>query len=465
MERAPKPSTQLNLHSSMKGGKETTSTTGNTIHSPFSGHANSPVEGGPRYRKSRKASKDGFESVQDVIFESMRETQKLRRSRSQHGEELHASLFLDTVEDLKVVASGTIASIKHWTRLHSEETGQYPLPTNQVGEAAGESDTSSSVSFGTMAHSQARKDNVNIFQDLPWPFGGCGLQMQARLAERNHIAPHIDRVKEAVSKAVQGDLNNAANDIWKFAAGAKDDDDNTVGTLDTLQEENNQIRRLGSWGTVNTSGTGCTNDTGFNSFETGQTPYEINIDIEDDDGNTIDPVLLQKAQQAREKRTPRREKLVKFDYPPIKSLRQCPRPDPRDLPALFFTEHELDQIEEDRYSTMSTDDIEIVAVSSKVEDTQPTKSRLQNYKSPKAKIGTHAAFEPPATDRCLAEGREQPETGWKQSRGRSSTPYRQRNDEDDEDEDFPTHQSKSPSSSGRLVKGVQIYLRERSTGA
>lgn len=439
---------------------------------PVQNRVRSPANGVSRSRNARRTSKDGFESVQDVIFESMRETQRLRR-RSDNLKESNTNMFLDTVEDLKVVASVTIASIKHWTNLHSHHEGtsatddekEISLRKQQDPNRMSDSVTSSTEQIGLLSHSRPQKDGVHIIGDMVWPFAFFGMPAREQLPDRNNLAPHIDRVKEAVSKAVKGDLNDAANDIWKFAAGAKDDDDNTVGTLDTLQEETNQIRRLGSWGTVNTSGTGGTNDTGFNSLEQGQTPYEINIDIEDDDGNTIDPILLQKAQMAREKRTPRREKVVKFDYPPIKSLRQCPRPDPQDLPALFFTEHELDQIEEDRYSTMSTDDIEIVAVSSTADDAQPHKARFKHNKSPKARHGSQTPLESPSMERHVSNGREQPETGWKQARGRSATPYRRRNDEDDEEADFPTHQPKSPSSSGRLVKGVQIYLRERSTGA
>lgn len=443
----------------------------NVVLSPLS-PLGSPTGGTSRPRKNRrkdKETKNGFESVQDVIFESMRETQRMRRSRTQSG--LETSVFFDTVKDITTVASGTIASIKEWTKQHTHEQGREArtpngssaLPHSPVSQ--GEPDTSSIERFGAVAHSEAHRNN--ILQDLAWPFAVCGLNVHARLPEKNNLAPHIHKVKEVVSKAVNGEINNAATGIWKFAAGSKDEDDNTVGTLDTLQEENNQIRRLGSWGTVNTAGTGGTGDTGFNSFEPSQAPSEINLDImEDDDGNTIDPVLLQKAQQTREKRSQRREKLVKFDYPPIKSLRQCPRPDPKDLPDLFFTEHELDQIEDDRYSTMSTDDIEIVAVSSKAEETQTDKARFKNYKSPKAKHTPHTTItESPPSQLSPSDGREQPETAWKQTRGRSATPYRRRHHEDDEEADFPTHQAKSPSNNGRLVKGVQIYLRERSTGA
>lgn len=435
---------------------------------PSTGGASIPQKN-PRKDRERKS---GFESVQDVIFESMQETHRLSHSRSGNVGVLdsNASVFLDTVKDLQVVASGTISTIKGWAKQHSQEA-ENDLSSTQVqqqktaaSQANGEA-TSGVEEVGAVAQSQAPTNSP--FPDLVWPFAMCGIDVQARLPEKDNFRPHMHKVKEAMSKAVNGDLNNVANDIWKFAAGSKDDDDNTVGSLDTLQEENNQLRRLGSWGTVNTAGTGGTADTGLNGLESsGPTPDEIHINLEDDDGNIIHPVLLQKTQQAREKRTPRREKLVKFDYPPIKSLRQCPRPDPEDLPNLFFTEHELDQIEDDRYSTMSTDDIEIVAVSSKGEETQPAKSKLNNYKSPKAKQGVQTTFDDsPPMEHSPCNPRDQPETGWKQTRGRNSTPYRRRRDEDDEEADFPTHQSKSPSNSGRLVKGVQIYLRERSTGA
>jgi hypothetical protein len=86
----------------------------------------------------------------------------------------------------------------------------------------------------------------------------------------------------------------------------------------------------------------------------------------DDEGNAINPVLLEKAKRHREQRKKKkgRKRLVKFDYPPISSLRECPRADPADLPNLFFTEDELDQIEDDRFNTKTADDVEIVAISS-----------------------------------------------------------------------------------------------------
>jgi hypothetical protein len=319
--------------------------------------------------------------------------------------------------------------------------------------------------FGSNSQEFAKFAKRNsLIQDLAWPFVACGINMSENLPDKNEFAPHMKKMKDAVAKVVNGDMN-AANDIWKFAATSREDDDNTVGSFDTLQEENNQIRRLGSWGTVGTAGTNGTCDTGFQSIEPMKTPTEIRVGVEDDDGNAIDPVLLEKAQQTREKRQPRRQKLVQFDYPPIKSLRQCPRPDPEDLPALYFTEGELDQIEDDRYSTMSTDDIEIVVVADK-NKTAKKGSKFKNYKSPRSRRGAGATFADSPVDASLSPsagaGREPPETGYKEAKTRPSTPYR-RSQIDDDDPDFSPSDPKSPNN--RLVKGVQIYLRERSTGA
>jgi hypothetical protein len=328
-----------------------------------------------------------------------------------------------------------------------------------------------------------------------------------------------------------------------------DDDERTVGTLDTWQDENSQLRRLGSWGTIGsnfTSGTGATYGT-YDTAGTGATgsvgiiatkhkpagdttsmpssSEEEDIGrfvLQDDSGHVIDPILLEKAQKSRDRRISaaaavaaasaaaaaassssgkvdtnttkrkakkkRRQKVVQFDYPPIKSLRQYTRPDPEDLPNLFFTEHELDQIEEDRFSTMSTDDIEIVAVSSKLSSSQdenemtdaPRTSRHSRHSvssvaerrdSPCST--KHNAVDPPAN---VAS------PGLKSVRGRNGTPHRCRPhdglngfDEYQDAKQQNGHQGvKSPvgndekvsrKGSGRLVKGVQIYLRERSTGA
>lgn len=414
------------------------------------------------HRRAARLEASGFESVQNVIFESIRENGRLQQTEEQ------TNVFLESFRDIQVVANETIETLKKWNGIqrqtpHNGEPGDFPIDSNRRAPFQA-SDT-----FLPLA--QDRPIETNMLTDLADALASWGVPSRSseRLHHRsNRSRDAMNHVQKVVTHAVQGDFNDAANSIWKFAGGGRDSDENTVATFDTMQDETNQIRRLGSWGTVNTCGSGGTNDTGFASCDTGQTPREINFVVADDDGNMIDPVLFQKAQKTREKRTSRRKKLVKFDYPPIKSLRQCPRPDPEDLPNLFFTEDELYQIEDDRYCTMSTDDIEIVAVSSNTEETEQSKSKFKTCKSPKATSESeNTVFESSPVEHNLDSPREQPEPGFKKPRERASTPYRRRYEIDEEEADILAQGQKlvkSPSSSGRLVKGVQIFLRERSTG-
>ena len=380
--------------------------------------------------------------------------------------------------------------------------------------------------------------------------------------------------------------------------GWDDDDDEeeeqqSVGSYDTWDDENSTLRRLGSWGTVNTQETNGTMNTfgTLGTIETvgtgdlslvgggpvstalalatakehdgttaprngevlqpgvsailaaaaaaaaaaadsssggGKYPKQI---LYDDSGNAIDPLLIevaikkqqqQQQQQQREgghaagtaisadprgtkkkkerRRRRRRKKVVRFDYPPIKSLRQYVRPDPEDLPNLFFTEEELDQIEDDRYNTMSTDDIEIVAVSSKEQTIQQQHEQHPETLSPSMvedsgrrqngkMVGFSSSSKAPPSAHI---------PGLKSVKGRSGTPNRRRNVDISltNGEDTPVitagttttravgsqnnrptpintavgddgrtgNVTSSSSSPRRLVKGVQIYLRERSTG-
>ncbi|VEU40666.1 unnamed protein product [Pseudo-nitzschia multistriata] len=309
---------------------------------------------------------------------------------------------------------------------------------------------------------------------------------------------------------------------WDGEEDDDDDDQRSRATYDTWDDENSVLRRLGSWGTVNsqytagttgtaaTFGTMATYDTGGDTegglsvvgpvsaavaaASAAKLASAANGDqsmaqggaevFRDDNGQRIDPLLIERAMKKQQQNLPkessllgkksqrksrrqRRKKVVKFDYPPIKSLRQYTRPDPEDLPKLFFTEDELDQIEDDRYSTMSTDDIEIVAVSSK-EGSSINAS---------ADDGDAAATDGDTrrnTKKCAAGkkkssgGDEEYELGCKPVKGRSGTPIRRRargGDDDVKQTHSGDTSSNGPRSPRRLVKGVQIYLRERSTGA
>eukprot|EP00980_Cylindrotheca_fusiformis_P017625 scaffold5529_cov117-Cylindrotheca_fusiformis.AAC.2 len=276
------------------------------------------------------------------------------------------------------------------------------------------------------------------------------------LSGSNLVADTMKEIGTAASQTIASlrewsggaqENSDKQNTIWKYAAPSKDDDcdddENTVGTFDTIQEENNMIRRLGSWNTINTMETTGT-------FEVGTKTGEA--ECADDDGNAIDPTLLEKTHKSRGKRRQRRKKIVKFDYPPVKSMKQFPRHDPENLPNLFFTEQELDQIEGDRYSTMSTDDIEIVAVTSKKSESEISRpnDKGEETDTGKSESGTGEEI---CNESRLCSTKE-----------RQSTPLRRRKEEDENENGDDMGTQKAHGKNGRMVKGVQIFLRERSMG-
>jgi len=243
--------------------------------------------------------------------------------------------------------------------------------------------------------------------------------------------------------------------------------------LSSQNSEEEMMRRLGSWGTFGTIGT-------QDSIETCVEEPSVYLD---DDGHRIDPALIEKARRKREEARARAEasRAVKFEYPPITSLRQCPRPDPDDLELLFFTTEELDTYEADRRSAAIVDDVEIVAVSSsgstdvpgppKKESTSnndqtvsPSKSSIKSFGKyiPTPKSGRGVTLSEQAQDRAADRGRQVSQRKTK-GRRRAPTPGPPRHclqnydDEDDGENTATTSTSNKP-----LLKSVQIFLRERS---
>jgi hypothetical protein len=107
----------------------------------------------------------------------------------------------------------------------------------------------------------------------------------------------------------------------------------------------------------------------------------------DDDGNLIDSKIMEGTRKKMEKvkrmQKKYRKRVVKFEYPPITSLKQCPRTDPDDIPHLFFSEEELDMYEDDRRSTFTVDDVEIVAISTSLSEENDPILKAENNASPR----------------------------------------------------------------------------------
>ena len=433
------------------------------------------------------------------------------------------SLLKETMYDI----SSAMESLK--SAIQQTSAGKNPL---SVDATCGKIDDSATA-FGEEDDSLCNKESPldNKEASAAKSLGNTGSGTPAELMKKMHDAFRkvvVDATgdkKDSAKKSPQANGiqgNNSDNaDAWGvgnilanglgFAGSEDDDDGRSQATYDTWDEENSVLRRLGSWGTVNSQITAGTIGTAatFGTMATCETEGQsvigpvslalaaatakkqaeegisgadgqpqngdqlivppgsqnirkspVQLEQYDDDGKLIDPALVEAAmkkrreKESKKKRRRRpRKRVVKFDYPPISSLRQYPRPDPEDLPKLFFTEDELDQIEDDRYSTMSTDDIEIVAVSSKEGPKSPNSADNDNGLDARAQASKKSAPEH--------------EPGCKPVKGRNGTPLRRRPGADGKSSkksSTETEEPSEPTSPRRLVKGVQIYLRERSTG-
>jgi hypothetical protein len=234
----------------------------------------------------------------------------------------------------------------------------------------------------------------------------------------------------------------------------------------STSEEDDQMRRLGSWGTFGTVGTNESLDMIIEGRKV------------DDDGNPINPQILEKTKLNRAKLQSGmvKRRAVKFAYPPISSLKQCPRIDPDEVDLLFFSDEELETYENDRRSTGTVDDVEIVAVSTSFSDEVPVPPQTQVLPTvPTTHVTSpqRASFAKlllsPKTRKALAEHQEsqchQENRDVKLKRGSTYISPKTRIAPDENSSRVFSHQTDEMDQpkEKRLLKSVQIFLRARST--
>jgi hypothetical protein len=355
-------------------------------------------------------------------------------------------------------------------------------------------DTYDSISNYTEEETKASSADMSLDSSLLRRLTACAgggvvlpnlSQMKMAVGEAR-AAWDVSDVKEAVGGAMACGQSENDRDFRYPSSGA------SVASEDS---EAMRVRRLTSWGTTGTV------DTSYSEATIGMLD-EHNFD---DDGNLIDPKLLEKM-MSEKRQSQTKKRTVKFDYPPISSVRECPRHNVEDLPMLFFTEEELYQIEDDRECTEIADDVEVVAVSSSVTAYDNPVSPSLSVESSKSKQSSHtdpssgsssapspvnkfSAYNPtprmwskrkgggnyfsfsqqedskkgsllPPGDssRGRAAHRDDPD----KPRRRTGTPRRgSEPDTSSSLEDVAEEIAKKDDS--RLIKSVQIYLRERST--
>ncbi len=139
-----------------------------------------------------------------------------------------------------------------------------------------------------------------------------------------------------------------------------------------LMDEIDRLDRMNSWDThgtfttVTTLGTAATGTT-LATVETlttkdneGLLMSENGISLQGGNVTTVRISSNAKKPKKKKKRVKRR-KTVNFQYPPISSMKECPRVTEEQRKMLFFTEEELDEYENDRRENLC-DDVEVVAV-------------------------------------------------------------------------------------------------------
>jgi len=280
----------------------------------------------------------------------------------------------------------------------------------------------------------------------------------------------VGGVGSVVEKVVD-DINNMSCKPRRNANGMYDEysilQKSSFLTLDTyekeqLLEELHQIQRMTSWdthGTATTSGTTTTLNTIGTDDSSCSGDAVSGLGGVDDDGNLI-PEEVVKAHQSRKERAEalfksekkqkksspkankKPRKKVHFEYPPISSLKEYPRITEEERKALFFTEDELDQYDYDRRTNIS-DDVEVVAIH---DSDHYSKKRSKSKEGRNSTDSSSAKISQETTDKndnkieesCSQEDED------KSGRGKAN------------------NNDTSEKGSTVKLKGVQIYLRQRS---
>ena len=319
-------------------------------------------------------------------------------------------------------------------------------------------DAFSTLQTWTSPKHNIQRDNPNWkegdnFRSILGALAACTPGGSPLSSVKDFMDDAVDRVDKAVDKVVDSPRNRPNTETKTSSIDHQPDLNAFIDSLEDDFDEELQMHRLTSWDTNGTFGTIGTHQSMIPFPEANGTSFQNAVD---DDGNPINPRILEKAIESSQKRTVKRKRLVKFAYPPVSSLRQCPRAAEEDLPSMFFSELELDQLEDDRLSTFVADDVEIVAVASSLSevdapgqdilDDPPREGRLgSSYVSTprRKKTPHHTAF-----DESVSAPLSKPSR-------RPATPGPRSKREETEKVDH--------SKDKRLIKSVQIYLRERST--
>jgi len=287
------------------------------------------------------------------------------------------------------------------------------------------------------------------------------------------------------------EVNKMTMDDDETAARKEEYEISRMPSLDTVDEqllnEVDRLNRMNSWetnGTLSTMNTVNTADTG--SSEVSFDDTKTIMSGMDDDGILISEQALkahETRKKKRQKKKKRRKKAVNFQYPPISSMKGIPRVTTEERKSLFFSQSELDEYERDRKYNLC-DDVEVVAIEfSESEDSTSSSSSEEDNDSDRENDAFNMRKVSAASETIANESNLKPSlrvgkysqpffnskdalhgsTSAKQDRrGSLSKRASQASINMSPSNHRSKNEAKKAGGTGGKIKGVQIYLRQRS---
>jgi hypothetical protein len=402
----------------------------------------------------------------------------------------------DNSNDSNVMTTTTTATIT--TALHATSTSTPTCPSAATEPRAA---PSSDFKF------PSRTTGPSLLQELGCALGSCSGASRTRTPAV--LSPNWVLFKDSLHKVVKGDLG-AAKDAWRrsyadeySSSSSRDEsiltndyynhtDSVFQGKQALAQEEAMQLRRLTSWGTVGTYET-------MESLTIHNHPYKNYVNAKATTPNdmasttTATTTTTPEHHDNKTQTVKQAKKVVRFDYPPISSLRECPRTRPEQIGDLFFTEHELSTsttAESDSNNgppNLSPNPNPKSPSSVSNNSSELESSQFQNYVStPAAQNGKHNnncnqkrdskklwlrnfSFDEIANVGRHNSNTKPPQESYspkklpRKARRHSATLASSESMNTANSTELPSSPA-APNASRRIIKSVQIYLRERSTG-
>jgi hypothetical protein len=294
----------------------------------------------------------------------------------------------------------------------------------------------------------------------------------------NAVLNFVGSIGSSVEHCME-EIFNGANHQPKY-----NNSDELLGmeTFDTFEVQlMNDIQlynRMNSWetnGTFTTVGTMNTEagmDTNSILSSSNVSPRNSTIRDTENLSTNADKATSEKDAKIKSKKK-QMKRVVNFQYPPISSMKECPRLTDEEKKKLFFTEEELDLYEEDRKQILC-DDIEVIAVEfTGTEDNREHEDRCDRESErseisggprmgggdSKSKKSSKAASLRAAIDSKSSSDMKNVACSTSQEK---KSPAKQRSKHDV----FKSSNKRGNEGSGKAgkMKGVQIFLRQRSLG-